>query len=714
MKLRNFAMSATALALLAACNDSDTEVNVAPVAAADSSEVKLGNSVTINVLANDSDENNDTLEVVSTTEPSSGVVTISSNSEVVYTPNEAFLGSDSFSYTISDGEQQASAEVSISVYNEVVVSGRVIDDPIPNAEVTIQVGANEIQATADGDGYYKSSVRFTNNEQLIHLNASGVGEQDNVNLLSYLGNAGDAFLAAGDDGELTREEAPHVNVTNLTTAYTILAERNNGGEAFSTYEEYEAAVDKVNSDEAIEVAAVIKLIIDDPSFAQPEGFETVVDLVKDSEGYAQFIDTVEQTSPGKLEEVKQAILSDSDIAPIPSADAIVGTYFVGFETHPLLPMRGQLFFEFKPDGTGRSSYVFSYENDNWTSAFSWSLTDDGKVKVTYDEVISIPYTNMSTSELTSNEAVLAACPSEIPVNFVTDGHTIQLKEALSERTSVNWTDLDFNRADETVTCAEQSDLQVPTNGALNLNYVLTKATDSNYKVLSKEAIVGTWLLPIDTENTATSIEELTFRDDNSFEVVSTGETATWSLSANGKEIILERAGGEERLAVFAEAEGLVSVRNQYTETSGANIMSFNYGYKIPNPESATMELYTQGDRYYTSLSHANTTKYYDYNAQELKHFSSPYNILLNQEPEAKLMTDWNKESGVFATEEATQWATTGTNEFSYDVDPSDGSPDLNMSYKVYDTTEEGHLITLYYGHLIKLLLRPVPTADTTQ
>lgn len=80
---------------------------------------------------------------------------------------------------------------------------------------------SEVQATADADGYYKSPIRFTNNEQLVRLKASGVGEQQNVQLLSYLGNVGEAFQAAGEDGELTREEAPHVNVTNLTTAYTI-------------------------------------------------------------------------------------------------------------------------------------------------------------------------------------------------------------------------------------------------------------------------------------------------------------------------------------------------------------------------------------------------------------------------------------------------------------------------------------------------------------
>ncbi|MRJ43359.1 cadherin-like domain-containing protein [Idiomarina loihiensis] len=713
MKVRNLAVSAIVLALLAACNDSDSEVNVAPVATADSSEVKIGNSVTIDVLANDSDENNDTLKVVSTTEPSFGVVTIASDSEVVYTPNDSFLGSDSFSYTVSDGEEDVSAEVTVSVYNEVVISGRVIDDPIPNAEVTIQVGESEVQATADADGYYKSPIRFTNNEQLVRLKASGVGEQQNVQLLSYLGNVGEAFQAAGEDGELTREEAPHVNVTNLTTAYTILAERNNGGEAFATYEEYEAAVDKVNSDEAIEVAAAIKLIVDDPSFAQPEGFETVVDLVKDSEGYRQFLEAVEQASPGKLDEVKQEILSDSEVAPIPSVNAIAGTYFVGFEAHPLLPMRAEMFFQFKADGTGRSSYVFSYGENNWTTPLTWSVTEDGKVKVMYDEPVSVAYTNMPTADLTNNEVILAACPSEVPVNFVTDGHTLQLKEALSGRTSVNWTDLDYYRADETVTCANQSDLQAPTNGALNLSFVLTKATASNYKNLSNEAVVGTWLLPIDKENTDTGIEELVFRDDSSFEVVSTGETATWSLSENGKEIVLERAGGEERLAIFDEADGFVSVRNQYTETSGANIMSFNFGYKISDPSSKSMTLYTEGDKYYTNLSFGNRTQHYNYNTQELKHFSSPYNLLLNQEPSAAILTDWSDETDVFSTEKATQWAKIGTNEFGYNVDPDGGcaAVECYFNYTVYDVTDEGHLIVLSYGRLSKLMLRPVPTSQ---
>ena len=77
-------------------------VNDNPVAVNDAAATNEDTSVTIDVLANDSDIEGDALSLASATNGSNGTVTIVNN-KAVYTPNADFNGGDSFSYTASDG-----------------------------------------------------------------------------------------------------------------------------------------------------------------------------------------------------------------------------------------------------------------------------------------------------------------------------------------------------------------------------------------------------------------------------------------------------------------------------------------------------------------------------------------------------------------------------------------------------------------------------------
>lgn len=76
--------------------------NKVPAAQADVSTVDEDNGVTIDVLANDTDGDGDTLTIAQVTEPANGSVTIVSGT-VEYTPDENFNGQDSFSYLVTDG-----------------------------------------------------------------------------------------------------------------------------------------------------------------------------------------------------------------------------------------------------------------------------------------------------------------------------------------------------------------------------------------------------------------------------------------------------------------------------------------------------------------------------------------------------------------------------------------------------------------------------------
>jgi Ca2+-binding RTX toxin-like protein len=77
--------------------------NDAPDAVDDNAASLQDTAVTIAVLANDTDPEGDTLSVVGTTNGTSGNVVANPDGTITYTPNPGFLGTDSFTYTIDDG-----------------------------------------------------------------------------------------------------------------------------------------------------------------------------------------------------------------------------------------------------------------------------------------------------------------------------------------------------------------------------------------------------------------------------------------------------------------------------------------------------------------------------------------------------------------------------------------------------------------------------------
>ena len=89
--------------------------NLSPIANNDSVVLTAKEVTEVDVLANDSDPDGDKLQVVGFTQGSKGSVSLNSSGRLVYSPAKKFKGSDSFSYTISDGQNTATAMVSIQL-----------------------------------------------------------------------------------------------------------------------------------------------------------------------------------------------------------------------------------------------------------------------------------------------------------------------------------------------------------------------------------------------------------------------------------------------------------------------------------------------------------------------------------------------------------------------------------------------------------------------
>jgi VCBS repeat-containing protein len=91
--------------------------NAVPVAYGDSYSTNEDAGLAVSapgVLGNDTDGDQDPLTAALVSQPSNGTVSLSANGSFVYTPNANFHGSDSFSYTASDG-LAASNEATVTI-----------------------------------------------------------------------------------------------------------------------------------------------------------------------------------------------------------------------------------------------------------------------------------------------------------------------------------------------------------------------------------------------------------------------------------------------------------------------------------------------------------------------------------------------------------------------------------------------------------------------
>lgn len=118
----------------------ETMVNQPPEAVNDTAETMAGLAVSIAVLDNDSDPEDDPLTVTEATDPPNGTAAINPDNTVTYTPDAGFTGTDSFNYTISDGNggtDTATASVSI---------GGTLPPPAPQPEAFVILTGPEFLA----------------------------------------------------------------------------------------------------------------------------------------------------------------------------------------------------------------------------------------------------------------------------------------------------------------------------------------------------------------------------------------------------------------------------------------------------------------------------------------------------------------------------------------------------------------------------------------
>jgi len=126
-------------------------VNDAPISNPDTATTLEDTSITIDVLSNDTDLESSSLIVSAFSRASSGTVTAVAGG-LLYTPDLNFNGSDSFTYTVSDGEggsATAVVNIAITAVNDLLVANPDSVSTLEDTPVLINVLDNDFDV--DGD-----------------------------------------------------------------------------------------------------------------------------------------------------------------------------------------------------------------------------------------------------------------------------------------------------------------------------------------------------------------------------------------------------------------------------------------------------------------------------------------------------------------------------------------------------------------------------------
>ncbi len=132
-----------------------TNVNERPEAEDDAAETPEDEAVTVDVLANDTDPDGDSLRVESVSAPEHGTTRIAAGGGVLYTPEANYHGADRFTYVVTDPEgETASAAVEVtvlSVNDAPAAVGTIPDQPLDEGGGSVDVELAPYFEDVDGD-----------------------------------------------------------------------------------------------------------------------------------------------------------------------------------------------------------------------------------------------------------------------------------------------------------------------------------------------------------------------------------------------------------------------------------------------------------------------------------------------------------------------------------------------------------------------------------
>ena len=169
-------------------------VNDDPAATDDTAVTNEDMSVLVDVLANDTDIDGDSLSIASVTQPANGLL-VNNGMDVTYTPNPNFNGTDTLNYTVSDGNggtSTATVNITINPVNDNPVAND--DTAAADEDVSISINVLSNDTDVDGDQLVVENVTQPANGTVTN-NGADVTYTPNANF-----NGTDTFTYTVSDG----------------------------------------------------------------------------------------------------------------------------------------------------------------------------------------------------------------------------------------------------------------------------------------------------------------------------------------------------------------------------------------------------------------------------------------------------------------------------------------------------------------------------------
>jgi hypothetical protein len=342
----------------------------------------------------------------------------SNTGELTGTPVQDDVGLyEGIEISVSDGAATASLpafNIEVIQVESVTLVGIVTDDPVANAVVTVEAGEHVFETLTDSAGAYSVDLRIRtsdlDNDVLLTITGRGVGSQNGVELRSVVGRLGDILDQSGGDEVLTSDENRRLNVTHLSTARYLFATDNNGGAMPANASDLALAEAAIDIDELLDVAGLIKLIVDDGFITIPTG-ETTLSLLESpsvgttnrshiesllaENGFLGADGDPVASLRDALNQMIELTLADRAVTGTIEEATLAGTtIWVEPAYRGMLPMVGDV-LDFASDGRGvayqdvseRLSYTYGRQSVNpndIAEPFSWTIVD-GRLTVLFDD-----------------------------------------------------------------------------------------------------------------------------------------------------------------------------------------------------------------------------------------------------------------------------------------------------------------------------------------
>ncbi|KTF11015.1 leucine-rich repeat domain-containing protein [Pseudoalteromonas carrageenovora] len=590
-RLKLIASAVSASLLISGCSfdkddDVSEEVNLAPsvqILGQDEAQEKTAFTLSANAIDTDGQiinyswQHDSTLNLSAQNPDSNEITYLSPDITEDVTVN--------FSVTVEDDDgatTTATQQVLIKRNSTAVtLNGLITDNTISFASVEITIGDKTYSATADENGVYTIvlDVDEALEQALVKVKAKGRDDLNpGVEFISQLSSVKKLATQAGDDGILDSDENFGVNTTNVTTAEYALIVRE--GDEPTSEDELDNALLNVDADEKVQLASLIKIIVDNPNYELPEGVNSTLDLVTDEEAAQQFEEDVNAQDPDLIEQTKTEIKEDEDLVT-GSKESLVGEYIIN---SPRYYANTASHLTLNENGTGQYHAVTG-------SSLMWQEVS-GKIEVTLQSPVLINrYSQVEDDVETVYEEHLNSFSLQVlGENDVFK--TIDIKN-------------DITVYENNVEVQNKQEIQTT-------NLILKNKTLS----LNIENIVGEWVMErIEGLNYNSHLETIAFYEDGTGVVLSDNSAPfEWELANNKLTVTYDEDGSvgttnfwftknlkagyqlvslDTTSADPADSQYGLMIKRQTVSLSDSDFVGRWHGY-IGTPQSFDMNVYNDG------------------------------------------------------------------------------------------------------------------------